>query len=250
MGIFFRRLLRVKNELLDFFFPSECPICGKLIYGNPRPCSRCIKGLFAPRLPVCINCGRPLGFFKKKGEKCEACKIKPFFRGKVAIPLYYHGCGGFLVRALKFKKDMGAGFFLAKTMVRAGRAAGILRRDKKIIIVPVPLHWKKKRKRGFDQALFLAENISTETGIKFLPVLKRKRYTIPQGDPLNMSREQNVKDAFEVRWFYRKIIKGKEIILIDDVVTSGATARECRKILIKRGASKVHLLASCLGYIP
>ena len=244
----FKVWLSLRNEFLDFVFPSRCPVCGKpLSHGPPRPCPECLEGLFGPRPPCCVNCSRPLGPGRSRGEKCPACRKNPFFRGKLAAPFYYHGNGGKLVRALKFEKDTGAGIFLGKAITMAGRAAGILRYKGSAILVPVPLHPRKKRERGLDQALFLAEEISRRTGHPVLQALKRTRYTLAQGDPLNASRELNIKDAFAVRRFARARIRGKETILVDDVVTSGATARECRKVLREAGAKKVHLLASCLG---
>ncbi len=149
------------------------------------------------------------------------------------------------MRALKFGVEKGAGLFLGAAMARAGRAAG-LPLGPGGLLVPVPLHRKKLRKRGIHQARFLAEEVGRRTGTPVSDVLARTRETLPQGDPLNPSREKNVAGAFgPAGRRARSRVGGRAVILVDDVATSGATARECRRVLRGMGALSVDLLAAC-----
>lgn len=163
----------------------------------------------------------------------------------MAAPFYYKGKGGELVRALKFGGERGAGLFLARAMARSARAAS-LPLGEGALLVPVPLHPKKLRKRGIHQARFLAEQVGRMTGTRVMELLARVRETLPQGDPFNPSREKNVAGAFVPRgWRVPRKLEGRAVVLVDDVATSGATARECRRVLLRAGASSVDLLAAC-----
>jgi predicted amidophosphoribosyltransferase len=111
-------------------------------------------------------------------------------------------------------------------------------------LVPVPLHRHRRRTRGFDQARLLAEEVRDRTGLELLPeVLSRHRPTLPQGDPRVTAREANVLGAFTVPSGRRLV--GQRLILIDDVTTSGATARACAGVLRAAGAAEVALLTAC-----
>ncbi len=241
-----RRLLGWREAALDFLYPSFCPLCGEALPGGPpRPCRTCLERLEGPRPPFCPSCGLSSGPGKARGDPCPGCARKAWFPGKVAAPFFYRGAGGELVRALKFEGRKGAGIFLGAAMVRAARAAS-LPLGPGCLLVPVPLHPRKRRKRGIHQAGFLAEEVGRRTGAPVLEALSRRRDTLPQGDPLNPSREKNVAGAFAPRGRKaRKLAPGKAVILVDDVATSGATARECRRVLLGMGAASVDLLVAC-----
>ena len=109
------------------------------------------------------------------------------------------------------------------------------------LIIPVPLHVKRLRERGFNQSLILARVIGEKQKIPVnFSLLKRHKFTSTQTGSNKKERKQNIKGAFEVT--DKKEINGKNIILIDDVYTTGATANECAKTLIKAGAQKVSVL--------
>ncbi len=115
-----------------------------------------------------------------------------------------------------------------------------------LALVSVPLHPRKLRSRGMDQAAWLAEGLTQRAGITFLPgVLRRMRETMPQGDPRVTSRAHNVADAFGLR--RPRAVRGKRVILVDDVYTSGSTARECAALLRAGGCREVLLLTAARG---
>ena len=109
------------------------------------------------------------------------------------------------------------------------------------LIIPVPLHIKRLRQRGFNQSLILAQSLAKKWQIPVnFSLLKRHKFTLTQTGLNKDERKQNIKGAFEVN--NKKIISGKNIILVDDVYTTGATINECAKTLIKAGAQKVTVL--------
>jgi ComF family protein len=158
-------------------------------------------------------------------------------------PFAYAGTGGALVRRLKFAGDFGAGRKVGPALAAA--AADALRGPwRRAVLVPVPLHGRKLRQRGFDQARVLAEEVRRRTGLPILAgVLRRTRETLPQGDPRVTARDRNVAGAFVVS--RPPCIRGRRIVLVDDVFTSGATARACAGALHAAGAAEVAFLAAC-----
>ena len=154
----------------------------------------------------------------------------------------YRGTGGAMVRRLKFLHDRGAAAFLARAMAGAilDSAQSLRRRS---LLVSVPLHRSKLRRRGLDQAALLAEQVGQRLSIPYLPgCLGRIRDTLPQGDVRVTSRQVNVADAFYLR--RPRAVPKQRVILVDDVYTSGSTARECARLLRAGGCSEVILLVA------
>ena len=137
------------------------------------------------------------------------------------------------------------GRFYAKAMcLYAGKE---LERWKPDIIVPVPLHWKKQRMRGFNQAAFLAEEISKLTGIPAdAALVKKTKKTRSQKKLDAAQRRKNLKEAFQVS----KEVKGKKILVVDDVYTTGSTMDAMASCLLEKGACKVWFLTLCIGRNP
>ncbi|HMD70268.1 MAG TPA: ComF family protein [Bryobacteraceae bacterium] len=134
-----------------------------------------------------------------------------------------------------------------KTMARplAGLLARALPRDECFdAVTPVPLHWRRLWSRGFNQAELLARAVARRSGIPMVPALRRMRSTAAQAGLSNSARRKNVAAAFRVRrtrGFARKLA-GRRILLIDDVLTTGATAAACANALKRAGAARVALL--------
>jgi ComF family protein len=109
------------------------------------------------------------------------------------------------------------------------------------LLIPVPLHPRRLRERGFNQALLLAKELSCRTGIPyFKAILKKKKPTLPQVNLSGVEREKGLRGAFHV--VEKKKLLGKSVLLVDDVYTTGATVNECSKVLIAGGAGKVDVL--------
>lgn len=229
-----RRTLR---RLADYALPEVCPACAGSGAGL---CRRCDQDLVRRGDPPCPRCGEAI---LAVGATCLADHRDLRHLSWHAAPWRYAGAGGALVRRFKLDGDAAAGRFLARAMADAARlqagpewANGAL--------VPVPLHPARLRQRGFDQTAWLAQRVARALGLRCRSgALARRRATMPQGDPRVGSREANVAGAFVVR--RPAAVRHRRILLVDDVFTSGATARECARALLAAGAREVALLTAC-----
>ena len=187
--------------------------------------------------PGCRRCGEPI---TPSGRCLTSHGALRNLRQFVA-PLRFVGAGGRLVRSFKFGGDARAGRLLAREMADAWRRDGAAPRP---AVVPVPLYRQRLRQRGFDQARWLATRVSRSLRLRPAPdVLARVRATRPQGAVEVLSRAANVRGAFEVK--RPRVVCGRDVLLVDDVFTSGATARACAALLRAAGASSVSLLVAC-----
>ena len=158
-------------------------------------------------------------------------------------PFAYAGSGGALVRRWKLDGDPVAAATLGRAMAVAV-AVDCLGPWRRALLVAVPLHAERRRQRGFDQAEWLARDLARRLRLEHLPrALRRTRPTLPQGDPRVLSRSRNVAGAFAAARV--RDLADRRVVLIDDVRTSGATARECAQVLRAAGASQVALLTAC-----
>jgi ComF family protein len=234
-------LARSARELLaavlDLLAAPHCPGCGES--GWTGLCRPCRAHLELRGEPACERCGEALLL---PGDRCRADhRLLAGLEWSVA-PFRYRGTGGGFVRRLKFARDPRSGFWLARAMAdRVGpRLTGPFRRA---VLVPVPLHPARQKSRGFDQAAWLAQQVAARTGCGVVQALRRVRPTLPQGDPRVTSRERNVADAFAM--VRASMVADRAVLLLDDVLTSGATARACAKLLLQHGAAAVAMVTAC-----
>ncbi len=108
------------------------------------------------------------------------------------------------------------------------------------LIIPVPLHPSKKRERGYNQSEIIALQISQDMGIRMLNILKRVKNTRTQTELSVQERRRNVEGAFVLLQEFKETIKGKKVLLVDDVITTGATLDACSEVLLKNGAQEVY----------
>ena len=162
---------------------------------------------------------------------------------QLVSPWRYAGTGGALVRRFKLDGDVAAGRLMLRAVADAWRASLRLGWGR-AVLVPVPLHPRRRRLRGFDQAAWMAENLSARLRLPCaLGCLRRVRATLPQGDPRVRSRTDNVADAFAVQ--DARPVAGRRVVLVDDVFTSGATLRRCAELLLEAGAKQVAGMTVC-----
>ena len=235
--VLLRRLGReLGRSIAHAVCPEHCPGCGRESDGL---CDACAARLEVRRPPWCTRCGEPL---LAPGAACPGDHGR--IRGIVVAraPLRYRGTAGSMVRRFKFERDPACAQFMSRAMADAlrGWARGPGRRG---IVVSVPLHRRKLRRRGFDQAAVLAEGVASRLRLRFRPrALVRRRDTLPQGDPRVTSRENNVAGAFAAG--RTRAVRGRMVILVDDVCTSGHTGRACAQVLREAGARGVALLTA------
>lgn len=233
------------GKLLRILFPEPCPICNN----PPRNhriapiCPVCWEGISPYTGPICQVCGKPL--VSQESIICEECIIdKPHFKIARGFGLY----DGALKKAINLLKYQGIKRLskpLCDIIFRINPApekslCGVKIPDVDLIL-PVPLHKKRLMQREFNQSALLANGIGKRLGVKVaIDCLARTKNTIPQVGLSGKERRQNLKGAFEVR--NKNLIQGKTIMLIDDVFTTGATVRECSKVLKKSGAGDIYVI--------
>ncbi len=229
------------RALGDFFFPPKCLLCGGSLGENPddRPCPHCLVGIKFFSHPRCPRCG--LGFGETPGEDhlCSGCLTEERYFSKARALGPYEGL---IVEAISRFKYLGSS--------RLAKPLGTLLAEYKdadfpfsefALILSVPLHPQRLRQRGFNQSLLLARRISRRHSIPLdFTALQRTRDTQPQTQLSGSERRKNIRGAFEVR--RPEVIAEKHILLIDDVLTTGATVQECSRVLLKAGAKQVDVL--------
>lgn len=149
-----------------------------------------------------------------------------------------------LIRKLKYKRIFDLQDLIVEIMI-----ANLWRYElpEKLILVPVPLHPKRRRDRGFNQAELFAKRLDRRFKVVWGNILVRQRYTKPQVELGKNQRVANVKDAFTVSPFIKGKVAGRNFLLIDDVFTTGSTIFECAKVLKKAGANEVWGMVAALG---
>lgn len=227
-------------ELRDALFPPRCAVCGDLaLHGDACAAHRLPRHPAGPR---CGRCAAALPPALPEGALCRGCRARaPGFRGVLALGDYRADPGlAEWVLALKHGGRRDLAPCLARAL--AGRLAQDARGARwRRVLVPVPLHPVRRLERGYDQALLLAREVGLEAGIPVIRALARRRATAPQGAAGAVSRRANVEGAFGLRRGAPPL-SGADAWLVDDVLTSGATAEACAAVLRAGGARAVYVL--------
>jgi len=228
----------VVEPLLAAVFPSRCPACAGLV---ERPlagplCDRCWRGLPRHHGASC-RCGVPLP--GPRAAACGRCRrgLTPFDAGASLGP--YDGALRSLIHELKYRGRLRVADRLAEVLLTQPNVLALLTPD--AVLVPVPLHPRRRRERGFNQAERLARQLAARTGHRVVETaLVRRRDTPSQAGLSATNRRRNVMGAFVVR--RRGRIAGRPVVLVDDVMTTGATVRACAEALRAAGAIQVRVL--------
>lgn len=221
------------SNLLNILFPSKCPVCEKSSdsYAHNPICLSCWGEIRKYEGPSCGICGTPT--VSQHTTTCKACmEDSPPY----AQILYYGIYEGVLKKAIHLLK-----FNSCKRLSKPlGSLMSDLSLEKADGIVPVPLHIKGLQQRGFNQTAVLGLQLSKALGIPLMPdVLRKVRETPPQTDVTGKERLKNIKNAFSASGD----VKGLNLLLVDDVITTGATVSECSRTLRKAGAKSVTVAA-------
>ncbi len=233
--------------LVDLVWPPRCHLCG----GASGRAFTCAEHRLpeAPPGPRCGRCAAALPDVVPDGSPCAACRREPpGFAAALALGDYRaQPAVAEWVLALKHggRRDLAwpLGRALGERLARAGPAPGSL-------LVPIPLHPLRRLERGYDQAWLLARAASETCGLPLLSALRRTRATRPQGEPGASSRALNVRGAFAARRTAARRLAEREVWLVDDVASSGATASEAARELRRHGARRVSLLLVARGGGP
>lgn len=189
--------------------------------------------------PACALCGFPFEYEVGEHALCGVCleKAPPYDKGWAV--LRYDEAAKALVSKLKYADKTHLAPYLGRLMAAQGREA----LEGAELLIPVPLHWRRMLTRRYNQSLLLAREVSKASGISLLPdALKRKRHTPPQASLSRKERLDNVRGAFAATDQGKAAMKGKTVVLIDDVMTTGATIEACCKTIKRAGAKEVRVL--------
>ncbi len=228
---------RLFAPVLTVVFPSSCAACGQLLKrpcGGPL-CESCWAALPRHQAAVCL-CGLPL---LPTQVVCGRCRDedRSFVAGTYLGP--YEGSLRLALRALKYAGRRGVAARLADLLFENEGVRVLL--DTSDLLVPVPLHPRRLRTRGFNQSALVARRLARRSGRPVSTgVLGRGRDTPPQTGLSADERRRNVRGAFTVK--RPGVICGRAVTLIDDVITTGATAATCARSLWRSGAAEVRLL--------
>lgn len=232
------------NGLLDLIFPPQCLACGSAleigylqdeIYGLPV-CPKCKEGIFPLKEPFCTLCSTPFRSKVAVSHICGRCTLKRPHFDLLISPFVYEAKIEEIISGFKYGTMGREGKLLGRVLGNFLLQRCALEGDE--ILIPVPLHPKRERERGFNQTLLMAKGVAHVTGIPIrADLLIRRVYTKSQTGLSLREREQNVKGVFELR--RPEEIKGRKILLLDDVATTGSTLNECAKVLKRNGARVV-----------
>src|SRR5438094_1849187 len=222
---------------VSLLYPPVCTICGGNVRAGEYLCNRCEAKVVRIVAPFCQKCSEPFEGSITSEFTCANCAHRTIhFDAAVSA---YRGRG--VVREIIHEFKYGRQLHLRHLVARWLHAAlddERLRGRRFDIIVPVPLHSARQRERGFNQASLLAALLSERIAAPVKPVLERIRYTTTQTAFDRSERMENLRGAFRLR---RKMdVRGLRVLLVDDVLTTGATLSECARILKKAGSASIH----------
>ena len=278
LSVSFNLLNKIINILYETVFPTHCLACGSFyhpfdIYDKEIPrnlaeqhaaatlfvqeqvhqhlsaylCPICIRGMVVVDSPLCLCCGMPFQSREGDDHLCGDCLISPKKFGIARAPLVYDQTVITVIHRFKFKGKIQLARPLSKILLTTLNCFWDI--DSIDVIIPVPLHVKRIRERGFNQSYLLiqnwdkgvSKNCSGPSGLQIdCDILFKKASTEAQTGLGREQRLANVKNAFGI--YDDKKIKNKTILLVDDVYTTGATVDECARLMLHQGASHVDVL--------
>ena len=237
-------------KVWDYIFPPCCPLCGELLVLNEGRVHRlCYAKLKLVQEPLCKKCGKPLTTSGREVNMlCMDClrnrhrQQMSFDQGRALW--IYEGYAKAAVMDFKFRGMKSYVDFYADEAVRL--QGNWIRKKRPQVLIPVPLHDRKRRLRGFNQAEILARAIGDRMEIPIrTDLLYRRKWTDPQKNISGLDRRHNLTKSMAVD----ELPKGlKRVMLIDDIYTTGSTMEACARILKQNGVEEVYFLTLCIGY--
>lgn len=223
--------------LVDFVFPPRCPVCGGAIAAQTGLCASCWAELAIPGEPACTRCQRPFGAGVQLGSVCGPCLAAPPKHDGIAAATLYNDTSRRLVLAFKHGRRIALAPMLARLI--AARLASL---EGEWLVVPVPLHRWRLWRRGFNQAVLLAGELAKLKELDLLvDGLVRRKPTPVLGGLGRKARARAIQGAIAVNPARRALLEGKQVLLVDDVLTSGATSDACVAQLKRAGARRVRI---------
>ncbi|MCM8783731.1 MAG: ComF family protein [Candidatus Omnitrophica bacterium] len=237
-------MIKVLKDLfigtVDLIYPFRCVICqNKINIKELGPlCFSCFYSIQWNHPPFCSVCGRSIAVELIPENICVDCKTKKHFFNRAWSVALYEGVMRECIRKFKYERYTGLVYFFGKIL--NDFIAKFINIDKFDYVLPIPLHPTKLREREFNQALLLAYPISKKFSKALLKNIYRVKFTLPQSELNAEDRLSNIKGAFKIK--KPEHIRGKNILIIDDILTTGSTVDECAKLLKSNGANLIEVL--------
>lgn len=227
-------------KALDLLFPPQCFACASVVPEHGALCTECWRQIHFIAEPMCARCGLPFDFSIGPDALCGEClrEAPPFAQARAVMRYDEHGRR--LVLPLKYQDKLHPAPTYAQWMARAGGAF----LPQVELIVPVPLSYRRFLRRRYNQAAVLACALGRHGRLPVIPdALTKRKHTAPQTSLSYAQRKENVRGTYAVNARHRVAVRGKTILLIDDVITTGATVGACAEKLLSAGAANVYALA-------
>lgn len=234
-------LLKVLNSCIDFLFPSACPLCGTPVSTHGELCADCWTSFNWISNPKCTKCGYPFPANLDLGNRplCPKCASGNCALDFIRAACVYDDVSKAAMLPFKHSGRIKYFNFMSRAMMWAMRDMN----DLPDVIIPVPLAWRRLCHRGYNQATLLARPIAKAMKVKIDLDSVHRIYRPDMGHKNAAQRAENIRGVFKVVKPER--IKGKKILLVDDVMTTGATFSELKRVLMKAGAVSVSGVVFC-----
>ncbi len=246
MAKVFGQIKNILSAFLNLIYPKRCQGCGLRLHYKNRLylCRECLKKIKLNRSPFCIKCGRPVAGAAEIEVVCGKCTGVKYDFDRAFFCCNYEGLIKELIHKFKYNHKKFLIYLFDELM--ANFAKNYIDINNLDMVVPVPLHRGRLQQRGFDQSLLLSRNLSKVSGLPLAyNILARNRDTRQQTGLSKKQRLDNIKGAFSVK--DKTAFDNKRVLLIDDVLTTTATANECAAALKEAGAKSVALLTLAKG---
>ncbi len=240
-------IVPITNWLLDALFPPRCAACG--VFGRELFCKKCATTVFKLSPPYCQICAEPFDPLAYHDPLCRSCREAKINFDCARAAWSYAGAPRGAIHRLKYAGKSALAPRLAPVLSHTVQDDATLRTLRFDCIVPVPLHARRERKRGFNQSELLAQSLGQELQMPFAHALQRTRATPPQVGLNLKERQSNVRGAFALSPQFQ-LPPDAYILLVDDVFTTGATLRECATVLKRAGAKNVCAVTLARQHAP
>lgn len=230
----------VFTQVENLLFPARCAACSEPVAQHGALCGECWRDMHFISDPACVHCGLPFEYAPPGHMLCGECIASPPAFTRACSVMRYNDKSRAQVLAFKFQDRTQLAPLFGRWLAQAAAREFVAHTE---VILPVPLHYRRLVARRYNQAALLAQALGQATGLPVLPhTLRRKRVTQAQSGLSRKRREDNVRGAFTVPPRLCRQVKGRAVLLVDDVMTTGATLSACARVLRDAGARDVYAL--------